>query len=243
MQFESRPELKAQAKKKLGQEAEETFNSLPSVRETYQAWYSEAKAVVKQLLPDRLPDFVRHYEKPKSRKQTTFESYRIEDYLQGLTITRLYTDEEVVGTSAALPHLKQQVAIVKAVKARFDSALFEIRQLVLADLFDSELQAASELLKHGFLRAAGAVAGVVLERHLTDVCDKHDRKITKKAPAISDLNNALKEAGVTDVPQWRFIQHLADVRNLCDHNKTAEPTQGQVSDLIAGVAKVTKTVF
>jgi hypothetical protein len=34
----------------------------------YQCWYSEAKVLIKQLLPERLDDFVRHYEKPKTRK-------------------------------------------------------------------------------------------------------------------------------------------------------------------------------
>ena len=45
--------------------------------------------------------------------------------------------------------------------------MFDIRQLVQADLFDSELDAADELGKKKFTRAAGALAGVVLERHLS----------------------------------------------------------------------------
>jgi len=128
-------------------------------------------------------------------------------------------------------------------KARFESSLFDIRQLVQADLFDSELDAAKELIKHKFTRAAGALAGVVLERHLAQVCDNHDVKVAKKAPGISDLNNALREVDVIDVPQWRFIQHLADIRNLCDHSKEAEPTSDQVDDLVTGVMKLVKTLF
>ncbi len=98
-------------------------------------------------------------------------------------------------------------------KARFESSLFDIRQLVQADLFDSELDAARELAKSKFKRAAGAGAGVVLGRHLGQVCDSHSIKISKKSPVISDLNNALKDASVIDVPTWRFVQHLADIRN------------------------------
>jgi len=52
---------------------------------------------------------------------------------------------------------------IKVVKERFESSLFDIRQLVQADLFDSELEAAEELAKNRFSRAAGAVAGVVLD--------------------------------------------------------------------------------
>ena len=112
----------------------------------------------------------------------------------------------------------------------------------MADLFDSELDAASELAKKGFLRAAGAVAGVVLEKHLVQVCSNHSVVIRRKS-TISNLNDLLKERGVTDVAQWRFIQHLGDIRNLCDHNKAKEPTADEVNDLIAGVAKTLKTLF
>lgn len=199
--------------------------------------------LIKQILPDRLSDFVRHYEKPKPRKDITYENYRIEDYLQGLNITRGWEKEKVVGPDAAIPHFRQQAAILKSVKGRFESSLFDICQLVQADLFDSELDAAKELAKNKFTRAAGALAGVVLEKHLAQVCKNHDIKGNKKAPCISDLNNALKDASVIEVPQWRFIQHLADIRNLCDHNKKTEPTVDQVDDLIAGVMKITKTLF
>lgn len=136
--------------------------------------------LVRQLLEDRLADFVRHYEKPKIRKEITYENYRIEDYLQGLNVTRGWEKEKVVGPDAAIPHLRQQLAIVKSVKTRFESSLFDIRQLVRADLLDSELDAARELAKHKYTRAAGALAGVVLERHLGQVCGNHSIKIAKK---------------------------------------------------------------
>lgn len=232
-----------QVKKQLGDKAKEFVKALPSFAEAYQPWYSESRALIKQLLPDRLADFCRHYEKPKPRKEITYENYRIEDCLQGLNVTRGWEKEKVVGPDAAIPHMRQQMAILRSVKARFESSLFDIRQLVQADLFDSELEAAAELAKQKFLRAAGAVAGVVLERHLLQVCENHGAKVGKKHPGIADLNNVLKEGGVVDVPQWRFIQHLADIRNLCDHEKRIEPTVDQVNDLIAGVGKITKTLF
>ena len=226
--------------KDLAAKVQKYLNLLPQFREGYQRWYSESIAVIKQILPDRLPDFIRHYEKPKSRKEITNENYRIEDFLQGLSIS--VGSEIRVARSAAVPHFQQQTAILKACSARFESSLFDIRQLVQADLLDSELDAAKELSKHGFTRAAGAVAGVVIEKHLAQVCENHSVKITKAKPTINDLNEALKTAGVIEIPTWRFIQHLADIRNLCDHNKTAEPTQEQVDDMIAGVSKISKTV-
>jgi hypothetical protein len=229
----------------IGKKTKEYFDSLPTFQQAYQSWYSEAKAMVKQLLPDRLADFVRHYEKAKPRKDITYANYTIEDYLQGLNVNRLsgLQREKIVGPDAAIPQFQQQLAIVQSVKARFESSLFDIRQLVQADLFDSELEAAEELAKNKFTRAAGAVAGVVLERHLAQVCDNHNIKVAKQNPTISDLNDILKGANVVDIPQWRFIQHLADIRNLCDHNKVVEPTIEQVNDLVQGVRKISKTLF
>jgi hypothetical protein len=232
-----------EAIKKHGEKGKDSFKDLPSFADEYQSWYSEAKALVKQLLPDRLSDFVRHYEAPKSRKEITSANYRIEDNLQGLYTTRGWEKVKVVGPEAAIPHFRQQLAILGSVKARFESSLFDIRQLVQGDLFDSELDAAKELAKQKFTRAAGAIAGVVLERHLIQVCENHDVKVAKKTPSIADLNNSLKDANVIDVPKWRFIQHLADIRNLCDHSKKSEPTADQVDDLVSGVMKVTKTLF
>ena len=236
-------EFRKAAKDKLGDKAEAFLKTLPVFGTAYESWYSEAKAAVRQLLPDRLDDFVRHYEKPKPRKDITSDTYRIEDYLQGISVTKGYYKEKVVGPDAALPHFRQQLAILKAVKNRFESSLFDIRQLEQADLFDSELEAASLLAKNRFGRAAGALAGVVLEKHLAEVASSHSVKIAKKNPTISDFDEALKDANVLDVAQWRFLQHLGDLRNICAHNKQVEPTGEQVLDLLGGVTKVTKTIF
>jgi hypothetical protein len=250
MQAECFPEaFEKQLNKVTGNDkgaAKEFLRTLPSFKNTYQLWYSEAKVLIRQLLTDRLSDFVSHYEKPKGRKDITYENYKIEDYLQGLRVTRTvgYLEEKkLAGPDAAIPQFEQQLAILKSVQARFESSLFDIRQLVQADLFDSELDAAKELAKNKFSRPAGALAGVVLERHLAQVCGNHAIKIAKKSPAISDFNDALKGADVIDIPTWRFIQHLADIRNQCDHDKKSEPTAEQVDDLIAGVVKITKTLF
>jgi hypothetical protein len=231
-----------QVREQIGDKADEFIKKLPPFKTAYQAWYSEALALLTQVLPERVEDFRRLYEKPKSRKEITFENYHIEDYLQGLRVTR-YGDEVVVDSAAAIPRFAQQTAILSAAKKRFESSLFEIRQLVQADLFDSEIESARELLKNKFHRAGGAIAGVVLEKHLAQVCSDHKVKITKKHPTIGDLNDLLKAANVVDTAQWRFIQHLADIRNLCDHNKKAEPKEEQVLDLVDGVAKIMKTVL
>ena len=241
MHYECFPEQ--QERLKAGK-SKAIFEQLPEFGADYQVWYSEALELIRQVLPRRLDDFCGYYNPSKTRKKLTVESYRVSDYLQGLSVTRTggLSDGVVVGPTAAISPFKQQVAIVKAAKKRFASSLFDIKQIVQADLFDSELDAARELVKRGYVRAGGAIAGVVLERHLAQVCENHSVTVKKKR-TVANLNDALKNAEVLDVPQWRLVQRLGDIRNLCDHSKDLEPTTDQVTDLVDGVAKIVKTLY
>ncbi|MEK6647258.1 MAG: hypothetical protein AABY84_11365 [Candidatus Firestonebacteria bacterium] len=244
IQFECFPdEFRTKAKKVLKDKYESYIKALPSFKEKYQSWYSESLMVIKLLLPDRSADFVKLYEKPKTRKEITFENYVIEDCLQGLNIVKNWNNEKVVGQDAAIPRFWQQLNILKACEKRFESSLFDIKQMLRADLFDSELEAARELNNNGFVRGAGAMAGVVLEGHLAQVCENHTINIVKKNPVINDYNQVLKDAGIIEVHNWRFIQHLGDLRNLCDHDKKKKPTKEQVEELVTGVEKISKTIF
>lgn len=212
-----------------------------SFKKEYNSWYNEALAVIRQLLPDRLNDFIAYYKLDK-RKEITHETYTISDYLIGIIeVKKGY--QIVVDTKAVVFKFQQQKSIVDSLKDRFNSSLFDIKQLVQADMFDSEIDAAKELNKKGFQRAAGAICGVVIEKHLHGVCETRGIAITKKNPAINDYNELLKNNDVIDTPTWRLIQRFADLRNLCDHNKTEEPTKENINDLIDGTDKIIKTIF
>ncbi len=229
--------IDAQLEAQIGKEKLASYiKSILEFKVSYERWYSEALVLLKQLLPDRVANFISLYEKPKARKEVQYGNYVIQDYLQGLRVTN--GAQTVVDSSAAIPQFKQQLAILKSAKSRFESSLFEMRQLVQADLFDSEIGSARELYKSKFLRAAG----VVLEKHLHQVCEDRGITIPKKTPGLSDLNELMRKNGVIDVPQWRQLSFLADIRNLCAHNKKTEPTAEQVADLIDGAEKAIKTI-
>lgn len=209
----------------------------------YQKWYTKTLAVVKQLTPERLNEFKELY-KVEKRKEITVTTYGISDFLQGIEVTRgpykekLFNFQQVAGIK-----LEQQIAIVESTKTRIDSIISDIEGLLKADLFDDEISASESLLKAKHLRAAGTVAGVVLESHLSDVCKNHGIKTRKKNPAISDYNDLLKTEKVLDTPNWRKIQRLGDIRNYCTHKKERTPTPDEVEELIEGVKKTIKTIF
>jgi hypothetical protein len=135
IQAECYPEEFKKAAEKHGKKLADVLKAVPSFTDGYQAWYSEASTIVKQLLPDRLADFIRLYEKPKSRKDLTHENYTIEDFLQGLTVTRNIGEQQdkIVGPESAIPRFRQQLAILESVNARFERSLFDIRILVQAE--------------------------------------------------------------------------------------------------------------
>ena len=205
----------------------------------------EAQALLQQLAPDRLPEFSRHHERPKARREVTAESYCIEDYLQGLQFPRANPKDRPLGREAAIPHFQQQVAILDAAGARLDSVLFDLRQALQLELLAAEIDLATRLVALGAPRAAGALAGLMLERHLLQVCRSRRLIAVAATPdvTISALAEALRAAQVLDLPQCQFVQHLGELRALCDVGRMPEPTPDQVNDLITGTRRALRLVF
>ena len=211
----------------------------------YQDWYTEAHAIIQQLLSSRVAEFEALYFSDPKRKKMDNITYSIQDWLLGVrsAINDFTGKKNFHDAGVIVMKFQTQLSILKTVRKRLRSSLFEIKQLLQADIFDNELDAAEELLKKGFVRASGAVAGVVLESHLETVCGNHDIRITKKRSTIADYNDLLKKSNVLDTKDWRRIQFLGDIRNLCDHKKKAEPKKEELEDLIGGVKKVMKNIF
>lgn len=209
--------------------------------DNYNAWYNESLKLIKQLMPERYEDFVSCYLADKRRKEIDISNYTISDSMRGLRITQGI--KVVVEPIQAFDIFLQQLRILDSLDRCFESSLFNIKELLQADIFDSELDAAKELCKNGFYRAAGALCGVILEKHFSSVCTSHAIKMKKAAPGISDYNERLKDEGVIDNKTYLLIQRLGTIRNLCDHNKKQEPTKDDIEDLIHGTDKILHEVL
>ena len=122
----------------------------------YQRFYTEAHAVIRQLIPARLDEFEKLYKGESRRKDIDQVTFHIQDWLNGVRAgTNIHTGEKRFNDFAAVSmRFSTQLAILQAVESRFESSLYDIKQLVQADLFDSELGSAEELIKKGFLRGA-----------------------------------------------------------------------------------------
>ncbi len=96
---------------------------------------------------------------------------------------------------------------------------------------------AKALFRAGYFTAAGAIAGVVLERHLKDLCNSQTPVLVARGETINPLNDALKAAQVYDQTQARRVQVMADIRNRCGHSVPEPPTKEEAWELIDDVGK------
>ena len=85
------------------------------------------------------------------------------------------------GMTAVIPKFQRQLTIIKGLRKRFESSLYDIRLHLQAEMFNDELAASSYLLEIRFARAAGALARVVLEKHLKQVCINHEVKQPRRS--------------------------------------------------------------
>ncbi|MCD6452824.1 MAG: hypothetical protein J7K77_00795 [Dehalococcoidales bacterium] len=217
----------------------------------YQNWYTMALKVVEVLANDRLGEFISYYKiNPKRQSSTGIDAqdYVIQDFIMGTNVRSSIFDSSfdsswTIDTSKVTAvRVHNQLQILQSLETRIDSVLSDVQGSLLAELQDKELETAEELLKIN-LRSAGSLAGVILENHLQKVMQNHNIPISKKNPTISDMNDPLKSNNIYDVPIWRKIQYLADIRNLCSHKKDREPTEAEVKELISGVNEIIKKVF
>jgi hypothetical protein len=175
----------------LKKDYQEFKKGLPVFKSSYQPWYSEAMAVIKVLLPLRYNDFICLYEKPKNRKEINKDNYVIADYFSDTVITAGFDKKLVAGPKSAISAFEQQFLIIGAVLQSLDSALLDIKRELQAGILDVELDKAAVLLKNKQFRTAGVLAGIALEKHLEQVCERRQLKMSRKT--IPDLSELLKK--------------------------------------------------
>ena len=207
----------------------------------YQLWYTQALCVVDVLAPDRYTEFKSYYEIDSKRKTLGYDTYVIQDYLKGVAPNRSHYPNFDVHERVGRCFINQ-LAIFNSLCERVDSVLANIDIQLLSEIQDAELETAKKLMKVS-IRAAGSLAGVVIENYLQKLTKNHGITIRKKNPAISDLKDPLKNAGVFDIPTWRKVGYFADIRNICSHKKDTEPTKEQVTELIDGANWLIKNFF
>lgn len=140
--------------------------------------------------------------------------------------------EESHGFDSSFSKYKRVRAVFRAAKEDFDGGyLTSMKSLVQAEVFNSELEQASELLSKGYKIAAAVIAGVILETGVREICDRHSIPHAK----LDKMNSDLAQKGVYNKLQQKRITALADIRNSAAHGKPEEFSDEDVSAMIRDV--------
>src|SRR6266567_2443935 len=208
---------------------------LTEFRSKYQNWYTKALKLVATLAPDRIDEFRAYYEIDPKRKSLTAHTYMIQDFIKSTPAAADILTRRPLWDAHRTVHIRliSQLEIVNSLHSRVDGVVANLQATVAADLEDASLATAETLGKIN-LRAAGALAGVVVEDHLQRVLTDRGLQLSKSRATIADMNELLKQAGVVEIASWRKIKYLADLRNLCVHKRDREPTPDEVNELISG---------
>ena len=136
--------------------------------------------------------------------------------------------------STSLNILENLRAIFIAAKEDYEGGYLRTsRSLIQAEVFDSELEQADELLRSGYKLPAAVVAGVVLETSLRELCDQESLPHGK----LDKMNSDLTKTGRYNKLQQKRITALADIRNSAAHGKDQNFSTQDVSDMIRDVEK------
>lgn len=168
-----------------------------SFAQHYQVWYTGCRTLVAANMPDRLDELVSTYDEYLAK----FIKYENMAHYQQLTAVR---------------QIALIQALVDAVPQHLEIQLHNIDLLLAQSYVRDQLSEAQVLLDAGYTRSAGALAGVLLERHLKLLCDSQQPPIPyNPKDGIGTLNTLLQKQSVYDKAQETRVDLMRQVRNKC----------------------------
>jgi hypothetical protein len=133
--------------------------------------------------------------------------------------------EKTHSRATSTSNLTAMKAVLLASQEDYDGGyLTPVRNLVQAEVFDSELEQASELLRSGYKTAAAVIAGTVLETSLRELCNRHQQPVGK----LDKMNADLAKQGLYNANMAKRITSLAGIRNSAAHGKPDEFADAEV---------------
>jgi hypothetical protein len=219
-------------KKEKGKEEAEPFEV------GYQRWYTRALPLMKQLAADRYEEFQAYYDADPRRALVEPSNYAVQDYLRGEKLAGANADQKRETARC----ISSQLAIFKAVADRLEWQALDTEEQVGRTLQLATLETARELIRASE-RAAGALAGTVLQSYLLGLAASHKLKLKRSSPPTRELADDLKTAGILTVPVWSQATWIAEIRERCLKPEGEAPTKLQVRDLIDGTHWLITNVF
>jgi len=172
----------------------------------YQKWFSSSHYLINEYLPERAETFKTLYKESIAKKLT-------------LSNSNLGT-----GPSARSNYIyswknsfSTQRGILLGIPLLAEIKEKSLRKILTIDIVNSEIDEAELLYDNKHYRAAGAVAGVALERYLKTSCEINGIEYSKNG--ISSLAQLLylQKPPVIDSTILNHMNFLGRIRDDCDH--------------------------
>ena len=139
---------------------------------------------------------------------------------------------ELRGYDSSYKSFERMQAVFFAAQDDFKGGyIVSLKSIIQAEVFDSELEQATELLQNGYKVAAAVIAGVVLETSLRDICTQEGIAHSK----LDKMNTDLAKAGVYNKLQQKRVTALADIRNSAAHGRSEAFSEGDVKMMITEI--------
>jgi len=134
--------------------------------------------------------------------------------------------------SGNISSFKYTRAVFLAFKEDFlGGYLTSYKSIVQAELFETELEQARELLSAGYSAPAAVIAGVVLETSLRELCSRESITFGK----MDKMNADLAKSGIYNSIVQKQITSFAGIRNSAAHGKPNEFSKADVEQMIVGI--------
>ena len=138
--------------------------------------------------------------------------------------------------------VEKGINILNSVKKELeDGWVFELKDLVTAEIFTDFLEMAEYFLSEGYKDPAAVIVGGVLEEHLRQLCQKNSIPITitkgenEIAVKANQLNQDLLKAGQYNKLDMKSVTAWLDLRNKAAHGNYKEYDKSQVEGMLQGV--------
>jgi hypothetical protein len=193
----------------------------------YQRWYTVAHQLVKEYIPERVDEFSQYYSSDKEGTCGVIDYIKFEQ--------PQWSGDKSGITDDFWRIFEVQRSILLSVPDIIEIKQMSLRNIISAEFIDREIDEADYLYRMGHPRAAGALAGVALEQQLKTLCDKYNLEYQKR-DTTEPLAQRLYENDRIDITQLKNIQHLASIRDKCDH--ASDITSDEVRELIERLKKL-----
>ena len=214
---------------KLSEKLHKGENTQPELQQRFQSWYRACLKLFEKNSFSGIMEFQEYYSFPGN-----FTDLR--RFTQLELEPRGDEDPQKEGYYKLFKHkMNAAIALILALPAEVESEQYSLFASLSYELITDEYEQAEYLLSKGFVRAAGAVAGVSLERHLHTLATSKNITVVKNPPTkpkagFSDYLTSLKKAGFLDGARRKQFETLYEIRKQCAHPE--EPKKEDVERLI-----------